>query len=307
MKIPGLGWLHYRFVVKPRADADAQACARELPALQASIRQLPPLSASPEALGSAPEVNMLTGEKFLYLTVFSAYSLVRAAGRPFRICIVSDGTVSPASLDLLRQIFPGMIVYRAPAEEEARVEALFPLGRFPALRRARVESVFFRKLLDVHGGAQGWRLYLDSDTFFHRRPDVLLDCIAAGDRPCYMLDQWSNYGHPLEFLEKLSGRPMLRKANAGIVGLRSETIDWERMEHWLAQMRQAGGDFFYFEQGLTAMLLSAADSVLLPPEDYIIGPHRAEVLQPRGVFHHYAGESKNRFVGYRVPRVLFAA
>lgn len=306
MTIPGLGWLHYRFVVRPRAQANAREAARLLPALRASVSRLEPIAYPAAESAEAPEIAMITGAEFFHLTVFSAYSLLRTTGRPFRFRIIDDRTLSAAHLAELHRIFPGLVACRPPEEQDAYVESLFPAQRFPALLRARRECIFFCKLLDVHGGRTGWRLFLDSDTFFVRRPGALLDCMAKGAQPCYMLDRWSNYGHPPEFLERLCGQPVVRNANAGIVGFRSETLDWERMEHWLTAMLTAGRErFAFFEQGITAMLLSANDSLLLPPADYILSPDRAAILGRRGVFHHYAGESKNAYVRYQVPRSLF--
>lgn len=306
MKIPGLGRLSYYLFHRPRAEAEAREAARLLPEMRASISRLRPIVFSPAEIAQAPEIAMITGDQFLYFTVFSAYSLLRVTGRPFRLRIFSDRSLSPQSTDELRRIFPGLIVHRPPAEHEEYIESIFPEARFPGLRKARAECALLCKLLDTHGARTGWNLFLDSDTFFHRRPDVLLDCMAAGTRPCYMLDRWSNYGHSPEFLERLCGWPIKPNINSGIVGLRSETIDWERMEHWFQAMLAADGRFVFFEQGMTAMLLSAADSVILPPADYILTPAREEVLCPRGVFHHYAGESKNSFVRHQVPRRLFA-
>lgn len=307
MNIPGLGWLHYRFVVHPRAQANAREAARLLPELRASVRRLAPISFAPSEIAEAPEIAMITGAEFFYLTVFSAYSLLRATGRPFRFRIIDDRTLSDAHRAELHRIFPGLIACRSSVEQDTYVESLFPAQRFPGLLKARRECVFFCKLLDVHGGRTGWRLFLDSDTFFVRQPDVLIDCMAAGTRPCYMLDRWSNYGHSPEFLERLCGWPVVRNANAGIVGFRSETLDWERMEHWLQAMLAAGRErFAFFEQGITAMMLSAADNLLLPPADYILSPGTKDILRRRGVFHHYAGESKNAYVRYQVPHTLFA-
>lgn len=308
MKIPGLGWLHYQLVSRPRAEATAREAARLLPEMRASISRLAPIAFTPEEISRAPEITMITGEEFLYLTVFSVYSLLRVTGRPFRFHIIDDRTLSERHIAELHRIFPGLIACRPRAEQDAYVESIFPAHRFPTLLKARNECVLFCKLLDVHGGRTGWRLFLDSDTFFHRRPDAVLDCMASGTRPCYMLDRWSNYGQPPEFLERLCGWPIVRKANAGIVGFRSETVDWDRMEHWLQAMLAAGRERFgFFEQGITAMLLSKHDGLLLPPEDYILTPEREEILHPRAAFHHYAGESKHSFVRHQVPRHLFPA
>lgn len=308
MKIPGLGWLHYRLVSRPQARANAREAARLLPEMRASISRLAPISFAPADIAQAPEITMITGEEFLYLTVFCVYSLLRTTGRPFRFHIINDRTLSDHHIAELHRLFPGLVTCPPRAEQDAYVESLFPARRFPTLLKSRNECVLFCKLLDVHGGRSGWRMFLDSDTFFHRRPDALLACMATGTQPCYMLDRWSNYGQPPEFLERLCGWPVVRNVNSGVVGFRSETIDWERMEHWLKAMLAVDRERFgFFEQGITAMLLSKGDSLLLPPQDYVLTPEREEILHPRAAFHHYAGESKYSFVRHQVPRHLFSA
>jgi hypothetical protein len=307
VRIPGLGALKFHLWTRQWDARDVRRGKARLPALRASIRELAPLRFDAEAVRSAPAVSFLTGEPFLYQTVFSAYSLLRRTARPFRLRIHDDGSLTPAGLDLLRHLFPGLVDYETPADTEQRIETLFPRHRFPALRSARDTCALLRKLLDVHGGARGWRLFLDSDTYFHRSPDRLLEFMAAADEACCMRDHWSNYGHPPEFLDRLCGHPVLRHVNSGLVGLRSDSIDWDQVEHWFAAMVAAGGKFVFFEQGVTAMLLSMRPCRILPPDDYVLGPSRAEVARPTAAFHHYAGDSKYRFLAFDVPRSLFHA
>lgn len=305
MKLPGLGFLKFHLYTRHVDAWDVRSGRRRLPAIRDRIHRLGPQRFEPTALAAAPAIAFLTGEPFLYQTVYSAASLLRATGQPFRLRIHDDGTLQPASIALLNRLFPGAVEYRDPPDNEARMDALFPRSRFPALRSARDTCALLRKLLDVHGGRTGWQLFVDSDTFFHRRPDLLLQHLQAG-RDCYMSDHWSNYGHPPEWLERLCGFPVLRQVNSGLVGLRSESIDWDKLESWFAAMDRAGGNFVFFEQGVTALMLSERHAVALPAADYVLGPSRRETARPAAVFHHYAGNSKYRFLRYDVARVLFS-
>lgn len=306
MKIPGIGFLRFHLLTKQLAALDVRIGQKRLPALAASIHRLEPLTPVPGAPAPRHEVVYLTGERFLYQTVFSAYSLFRASGLRFNLRIINDGSLSANSLALLEKLFPGVVQIEATADQEARIERLFPRDRFPCLRQSRDEGALFRKLLDVHGGRSGWTLFIDSDTYFHRNPKELLDCMEAASRPCFMQDHWSNYGHAPEFVDEVAGHPIIRLINSGLVGLRSEQIDWDKLERWLAAMRSRPGRSVFFEQGLTAMLLSSLpDPLALPPCDYALSPGRREVLRPSAAFHHYAGESKYRFIRYNVPAPLF--
>lgn len=308
MKIPGLGFLRFHLVTRPLDARDVRIGRKRLPAFAESIRRLAPLVASSDLPDSPHAVVYLTGDRFLYQTVFSTYSLYRAAGQRFRIRIINDGSLSPESFALLEHLFPGRVQIEPVTSQEARIERLFPRDRFPCLRQSRDEGALFRKLLDVHGGEHGWTLFIDSDTYFHRKPTDLLGCLQAAAAPCFMYDRWSNYGHAPEVLEQITGHPVIRRINSGLVGLPSDRIDWDKLETWLAAMRARPGTTVFYEQGLTAMLLSTLpDSAGLPAANYALSPGKREVLNPSAAFHHYAGNSKYRFIRYNVPAPLFTA
>lgn len=306
MKIPGLGALKFHAYTRPLDALDVWLGAKRLPEIEKSIRQLSPASWT-EAPPASPKITYLTGDRIFYQTVFSAYSLIVAAQQSFQFRIFSDGTLSEQNVALLHELFPSLVTCVAVRAQEEQAEQLFPATRFPTLRRLRTQCALFRKLVDVHGGQSGWNLFVDSDTFFHRRPDRLLELIAGASLPCYMLDHWSNYGHPVEVLEQIVGTPIIPNVNSGLVGLRSETIDWDRVEFWLAEMEQRGGRLVFFEQGLTAILLSQTQAIALPKDEYVVCPTRRETKRPTAVFHHYAGNSKFRYLRYNVPGRLLAS
>jgi hypothetical protein len=306
MKIPGLGALKFHAYTRPLDALDVWLGARRLPEIEKSIHQLSPASRV-EAGPSSPKITYLTGNRIFYQTVFSAYSLIVAAQRSFQMTILSDGTLSEQNVALLHELFPGRIAYVSAHTQEEQTEQLFPATRFPTLRRLRTQCALFRKLVDVHGGQTGWNLFVDSDTFFHRRPDRLLEWTVEASLPCYMLDHWSNYGHPVEVLEQIVGTPIIPHVNSGLVGLRSETIEWDRVEFWLTEMEQRGGRLVFFEQGLTAILLSQTQAIALPKNEYVVCPTRGETKRPTAAFHHYAGDSKFRYLRYNVPGQLLAS
>lgn len=305
MKIPGLGALKFHTYTRPLDALDVWLGRRRLPAISDSIRQLKPLPRPEQP--PRYSVAYLTGDRFLYQTVFSIYSLLKTSQQSFRLRIVSDGSLSEDSISILEHLFPGTVSVEHSTAQDQRIEVLFPESKFPLLRRVRRECALFRKLLDVHGGAEGWQLFVDSDTFFFRSPDLLLRHLQTATTPCFMFDHWSNYGHPVQLLEQLAGHKLIRNLNSGLVGMRSETIDWERLEYWLGRMLDQGGRFVFFEQGITAMLLSLSGAAGLPQQDYILSPSRRETVHPTGVFHHYAGNSKFRFLRFNVPRRLFVS
>jgi hypothetical protein len=140
---------------------------------------------------------------------------------------------------------------------------------------------------------------------FHRRPDFLLDWLAAPDGPCHMLDVDNCYGYSLGLMAELAGAPVPQRLNVGLIGLRSEDVDWERLEHWCAALIEREGTHYLQEQALTAMLVARGPRAAAPAGDYVVRPTRAQTERPTAALHHYVAESKAwyfRFGWRAVPR-----
>jgi len=103
------------------------------------------------------------------------------------------------------------------------------------------------------------------------------------------------------------GQAVIPRVNSGLIGLPLPLLDWDKIEHWTGALRSLpGGRPVYLEQGLTAMILSTLpDPVALPLADYALCPETREVCRPTAAFHHYAGNSKYRFIRHGVPASLF--
>jgi hypothetical protein len=239
-------------------------------------------------------VHFLTGKNFWYQTAFCCWSLCHHAGREFAPVFIDDGTFDDGLRTEASRLFPGAS-FLASTECEARLDAYLPVEKFPALRGQRRSYIHLRKLTDVHAGRDGWRLVLDSDMLFFRRPDALLAWLAAPDRPMYMLDIQNAYGYPGATLTALAGRPLPERLNVGILGLRSETIDWGNLEFWCARLLEQHGTSYYLEQALVALALAGQTALPLPVNDYLIMPDDAECRQPTAALHHYVAESKHGY------------
>jgi len=163
------------------------------------------------------------------------------------------------------------------------------------LRERRAHYPNLRKLTDVHAGAHGWRLVLDSDMLFFRRPDFLLAWLAAPDRPLHMVDVQDSYGYSRARLESLAGAPLPLRLNVGLCGLRSDALDWEKLEFWCRRLIEAEGTSYYLEQALVAMLLAGRDCAVAPAGDYLLLPPEDECRAPRAVMHHYVAQSKRGY------------
>lgn len=257
----------------------------------AAAGRLPPLPPPPP---DAPEVCFLTGRRFWYQTAFCFWSLCRHAGRPLRAAFYDDGTLDDPLRTECARLFPGARLHDA-REIAASLDEHLPAPRFPTLRARRLVYPNLRKLTDVHAGGHGWRLVLDSDMLFFRRPDVLLAWLEAPAHPLHMTDVQDAYGYSRTLMESIVGKPVPRRLNVGLCGLCSDELDWDRLETWCRRLQEAEGTSYYQEQALTAMLLAGRECVVAPPEDYVLMPDEDEARRPHAVMHHYVHLSKRGY------------
>jgi hypothetical protein len=268
--------------------------------MRAGAARLP--AAGPPAAG-APDVHFLSGRAFWYQTIFCAFSLARHCPAGIRPVVYDDGTLDDDAVRSIRRVLPhAQVVPRALIEE--RLDRTLPAARFPALRQRRLSYPHLRKLTDVHAGCAGWKLVLDSDMLFFREPAFLLGWLAAPQRPCHMLDVANAYGYPEDLMAELAGHPIPERVNVGICGLRSDDIDWDRLESWCKGLLERAGMSYLHEQALTAMLLAGRECAVAPAGDYVALPPRHETVRPTAVMHHYVAESKAWYYRYAWRHVL---
>lgn len=251
-----------------------------------------------------PELHFLTGRRFWYQTAFCLHSLQLYSGLVFRAVFLDDGSLEPESAARLRALFPAAEI-RLRAENDARLTALLPPARFPALHAERRRPYpNFLKLTDAHAGARGWRLVLDSDMLFFRRPDFLLAWLAAPDRPLHMVDIENAYGYPLPLMAELAGAPIPPLVNVGLAGLQSDRIDWEQLEFWCRRLIETRGASYYLEQALVAMLAAGRSCAVAPAGDYLLAPNETECRAPTAVMHHYVAASKRGYFRQAWRRIV---
>jgi hypothetical protein len=264
-------------------DTRAQRAMEEAASTLATVRT----AISP----ALPEIHFLTGKKFWYQTAFCLHSLQAHSGVVLNAVFHDDGSFDQATADQLRTLFPAATI-RFRAENDRRVAALLPPSRFPFLHDRRRYYPNILKLTDIHAGQTGWRLVLDSDMLFFRRPDFVLDWLATPDRPLHMVDSEESYGYDRTLLGQLAGAPLAARVNVGFTGLQSDAIDWERLEWWCRRLIETSGTHYYLEQALIAMLVAGRPCAVAPEADYVVLPDEAECQTPRAVLHHYVAGSK---------------
>lgn len=292
-----------RALAREGGPAQRRATERGRIEMEAAAALLP---ACPAGAGAPLTPVFLTGRRYWYQTAFCLRSLALASGRPLAPRVLDDGSLTPEQVAVLRRICPALTV-EGGAEIEARLDEFLPVARFPALRARRREFPLLRKLTDPHAGRAGWRLLLDSDLLFFRRPDALLAWWNAPAAPLRAEDLDNAYGYPLALLDELAGRAVPRRVNTGLLGLRSEEIDWERLEHWCRELLARGGPQYYQEQALAALHLAGRDCVVPAPDDYVLLPRPPEALACRAVMHHYVAESKRWYFQHNWRRFAASA
>ena len=269
--------------------------------MEKAADRLPPIS---NGTGGAPlEVHFLTGRRFWYQTCFCMHSMIQHSDIGLRPVISDDGTLGQKYADKIRRVFPDARIIFA-GEAEARLDDHLPRHKFPTLRQRRLSLPLMRKLMDIHGGSSGWKLFLDSDMLFFKRPAFLLEWLQTPTRPCHMVDVGEAYGYSARLMTSLTQAAIPERLNSGICGLKSDELDWERLEFWCKTMLEREGSSYYQEQALTAMLMAGKSCAVVPAADYVVLPAREEVIGPKAVLHHYVAESKSWYFRYGWKHVL---
>jgi hypothetical protein len=238
--------------------------------------------------------HILTGRRFWYQSAFCLTSLAQHAGA-IRAQLYDDGSLEGSFVGGLKRLGGGVAI-RHQAETIALLDREIPEHRFPVLRELWRSYPNIRKLTDVHIGSHGWKLVIDSDLLFFRRPDVLLRWLLAPTAPLHAVDALESYGYSRPLMERLAGAPIPPLVNVGLCGLRSDDLDWELIERWCGELIRRERLSYYLEQALVAMLVARAGrGTAAPASDYVTMPSRTEVRSPTAVMHHYVAQSK---VGY---------
>jgi hypothetical protein len=259
----------------------------------------------PDGDGPAIELHLLTGARFTEQTAFCLWTFARQSGRALLPVLHDDGSLRDEHLHDLRRLFPGLRVVAKP-DAAAQLHQILPADHFPYLHERWRNYPNIRKLTDPHLGSHGAKLVLDSDLLFFRRPDFLLDWLAAPDRPLHAVDCETSYGYERSLMERLAGAPIADLVNVGLTGLRSDALDWDRIEYFCRELIQTAGTHYYLEQALVAMLVAGRDCAVAPAHDYVTRPRTPEIEACRAVMHHYVADSKPGYFRHNWRKTLAA-
>ena len=255
----------------------------------AAARCLPPLEASGN--GGEVELHFLSGGEFWYQTCFCAYSLLLHSPSIAGVVIQNDGTLTAEQTEILQRMFPGVRI-NDPHRIASELNKNFPEEIFPTLFRRSGYWITMRKLTVVHGGSSGWKLCLDSDMLFFKRPAMLLDWLNCPAVPCYLQGRGRAFGYSNELMSSLVEGKIPSSLNSGLFGFNSTAINWTRLEHWAQTLLEKEGSRYLMEQAMSAMLIAGNPYVEFPNSEYRLCPDVAEASAPMAVMHHYAGHTR---------------
>ncbi|MFA6246608.1 MAG: hypothetical protein WC615_06685 [Mucilaginibacter sp.] len=256
--------------------------------------ELLPVASHPKGL----PVYFLTGKKYLYQTLYCIQSLARSSSTQFRFTLVDDGSFDELLISRIKRQLPGARVITAEMIATNLKNAFFE-SEFPCLFNKRSVYPHIKKLTDVHTiPGDDWKLVLDSDMLFWQEPGQIISWLKHPQAPLHMIDCAEAYGYSRESMEQLAGSPVKPLLNVGAIGLKSESVDWKKLESWIALLEESEGTSYYLEQALSAMLIGDADSVSLKAFDYIVNPGKEQIKLRTGILHHYVDLSKEGYFKY---------
>lgn len=273
--------------------------------MERAAAHLPPLA--PADITHAPlELHLLTGRRFWYQSAFCLWSFAQHARRKIAPVVYDDGTLAEEQRAALAGIFP-LARFVPLGETLLRLDEHLPAARFPVLRERWQHYPNIRKLTDIHTGSSGWKLVIDSDLLFFRRPSLLIKWLDKPGRPLHAVDIENSYGYSRPLLEALAGAPLADLVNVGLCGLNSSELDWEKLEHWCRALMEQEGASYYLEQALVAMLVAGRECTIAPAASYVTLPRPPEALACDAVMHHYVAESKRWYFQHNWFHVMTAA
>ncbi|MCS7063710.1 MAG: hypothetical protein NZM04_06670 [Methylacidiphilales bacterium] len=248
-------------------------------------------------------IHFLTGKKYWYQTLFCIFSLQNHITRPIKPIIYDDGTFDHNLLQLFNDVLP-LVVFKAYSELFSDFESNLPPNRYPTLHLCWHHYPHIRKLICPHLGSQGWKLMIDSDILFYRKPSLLIEQIDNPKVCLFGMDSSNYYGYPISTLEKIAQNSIPNQINVGICGINSSDLDWDFIEYAIKQLYATHGHSYYLEQALIAIHAARYPYRLAPANEYVTNPSLPEAINCTAICHHYTSESKIYYFKYNWKKVL---
>jgi hypothetical protein len=233
------------------------------------------------------EVFSYSGEDMLPEQIASIRSLLRFAGRPKQFTVVSDGTYSGRSLELLKRLDPCI---RVSAASDWQPEGIPPaaisyFGNHPTGKQLSLIMSLPRN---------GPALYIDSDVLFFPAARTLPALLEQNGAPAlYLADCRLSADERLYRNEDEKKNPV----NTGVLFL-FQKIDWSQSIGRLLELKDAPN--FFTNQTMTHLAMIAAGALPLDPASFVLQlddqfefPDR--YAGPDIVLRHYVNPVRHKF------------
>jgi hypothetical protein len=274
MKLPNLG---YRFALW-RGQAIRRAYAQSLPFLVR--RKIDP----PRQL--AMQVFAYSNEEMLPEQVASIRSFVRYAGRPKAFTVVSDGSHSRRSIELLRQIDCAVSVADLPPVPSNLPQKLAAyLGSHPTGKQLR---------LIMSLGDTVPALYVDADVRFFAGASSIGRELEQQTAPAYYLAD-CQFAGDMRLIRNSSEQD--EPVNTGVL-LLSQTLNWSvAIERFL---EMSGTPAFHTNQTMTHLAVHGSGGRSFDPAKYVLQLDDQTVAKdryagPHLVLRHYVNPVRHKF------------
>jgi len=254
-------------------------------------QNLPPIISYTNGL----TIYFLTGKKYLYQTLFCAFSLTKTSKEKFQFVLVDDGSFDESFDRQVKKQMPGVQIITTKMIE-ANLAQNLPKTRYPYLHHKREIYPHIKKLTDIHTiDTTSYKLVLDSDMFFWNEPTELTNWLKTPNGCLYMLDSEESYGYDKELMETLCGFTIPDLMNVGAFGVNSNSINWNNIENWAKSLEEKQGASYFLEQALSAMVVASQTKTILNAEEYIVNPEINTSDLNKDKLHHYVDLSKKYY------------
>jgi len=233
------------------------------------------------------EVFSYSGEEMLPEQIASIRSLLRSAGRPQQFTVVSDGTHSERSLELLRHLDPCIRVSAASdwQPQNTPSAAASYLANHPTGKQLAVIMS-----LPMNGPV----LYVDSDVLFFPGARTLPSLLEQNDAPAlYLSDCRLSADERLYRDEEEKRNPV----NTGVLFL-SREIDWSQSIARLLELESEPN--FFTNQTMTHLAMIAAGALPLDAAKFVLQlddqfEFADRYAGPDLVLRHYVNPVRHKF------------
>lgn len=241
------------------------------------------------------EIYFLTGQKFVYQTLFCAYSLLKVTDVKIQFVLVDDGSFDDVLCNRIKKQMPGVKLVLKD-EIKQNLNRVLPLNKYPYLHYKRKIYPHIKKLTDIHTIDNiDYKLVIDSDMLFWSSPSEMINWLKTPKDCMYMLDTVESYGFDKLLMKSLCGNDVPSLLNVGIFGIHSGIINWDDLEIWSKTLEEKQGASYFLEQALSAMLVSGKRHTILNKKEYIVNPAEVNPNLNEVKLHHYVDLSKGYY------------